>query len=261
MKRIIQSFKKWLNFNCPEFETLDGWDIWETKYKKEAPIRYFLTHTLPSPLSTLRYKIDNAKSWCRYRIVRYHVLHTGLKPYYYDKDTLLLHASFNLLKDFVEVEKAWLKYIRSDETPTSGVSRDLLFAKKFHIPYYEQIFFRSPKLGLKYLAWEATLDSPDIPVQERNVEQATTAREIIELYNWWTIIRPCRSEMEYPVPAVTDNNTLMYPFSDSYKAEHPVDFELREYVTDYNFNLEKQWNDEDDYMLNRLISIRRSLWT
>ncbi len=45
-------------------------------------------------------------SWIQYRTTeRHHVVHTGLRPGYYDADYLLLHASFRLLKDFVEKEK------------------------------------------------------------------------------------------------------------------------------------------------------------
>jgi hypothetical protein len=36
---------------------------------------------------------------------RYHIINMGLKPGYYDKDYLMLHACFNLLVQFIEREK------------------------------------------------------------------------------------------------------------------------------------------------------------
>ena len=45
------------------------------------------------------------KWWFLHRTThRYHVVSTGLSPGYYDTDHLMLHACFNLLKDFVEKE-------------------------------------------------------------------------------------------------------------------------------------------------------------
>lgn len=49
--------------------------------------------------------ISNVKYWLMYRFVRrhqYHIVRTGLKPKYYDIDTIMLHAMMSLLCRYVE---------------------------------------------------------------------------------------------------------------------------------------------------------------
>ena len=56
---------------------------------------------------------NDIKYWFIYRFHpkhRYHVVDTGLAPGYYDKDYLILHSVFNILKEYVEVELAWSQY-------------------------------------------------------------------------------------------------------------------------------------------------------
>ena len=103
----------------PLSATWQEWDEWEAEARVSSPIRYWLTETVPTFFGRLRYKCHNALWWVRHRIDprhRYHVVHTGLKPGYYDKDYLILHSCFNLLKDYVEVEKPFEHFVTDEET-------------------------------------------------------------------------------------------------------------------------------------------------
>jgi len=90
------------------------------------------------------------------------------------------------------------------------------------------IHVRSHEDGMKYLEWEATLDDPALPETDRSVRQAEVAREIIELYKWWKDVRANRIS--------------------------PYDF-------DNWFEIEEQYNKEEEAMMIRLCKIRLGLWT
>lgn len=102
----------------------------------------------------------------RHRTVnRFHVVDTGLKPDYYDKDIILLHACFNLLVDFVEVECAAVQGATKLPNPEEGVKR--LQEKA------------------KFLWW-----------------QGKSAQEALCLYYWWKNIRPMRNEDDFTMEDV-----------------------------------------------------------
>jgi hypothetical protein len=77
-------------FGHPVYGEEDGW-------------RSVLARVLIGPFSSL----DRAWWNLKYRLHpghRYHVVRTGLKPGYYDIDTIMLHANMELLRRFVEDE-------------------------------------------------------------------------------------------------------------------------------------------------------------
>ena len=56
--------------------------------------------------STFIWPIERGMDWIRFRIKNYTKIQIrSLKPGYYENDTLLLHGMFQLLVDFVELEK------------------------------------------------------------------------------------------------------------------------------------------------------------
>jgi hypothetical protein len=55
IKKRWKSFIQWLKY-YPKTATADGWVKWEREYKKFAPIRYFITHKLPTPYKKLKYR-------------------------------------------------------------------------------------------------------------------------------------------------------------------------------------------------------------
>ena len=108
-----------------------------------------------------------------------------------------------------------------------------------------------------------TLDDNSIPAHERSTHQAIAAREQYELYNWWMNIRPNR-----PDPYVSSGWSELLDarrcrgirtFSD-----HLLTIEEKNYesMTHQKLKeLEEQYEQEDNDMLTKLISIRRTLWT
>jgi hypothetical protein len=158
-------------------------------------------------------------------------VNTGLKPGYYDKDELMFHACFNLLKDYVECELAWMECIFDDEA-----------GKKYGYPSKLSRFFgggrhwRSKEAGLAHLDWEINME----PDQWGNnmVEQKESAKEQLALYKWWTEVRPSRPD----------------PYED-YEHKNALG------LTNECWETEEAYDKEDDEMLNRLLKIRRHLWT
>ncbi len=188
--------------------------------------------------------------WVRFRTCRrYHIVNTGMEPGYYDTDTRMLHVNFNLLVDFVEIEKAWM----NTWTDRSKYSKLSWFDKKFRR-------FRSPEDGIAYLNWEIN--------QTELVHQAKAAKEVLDLYTWWKETRPNR-----PDPYVEANYYEV--FKGKTLRDHLVEVQ-RDGETYYTLKrstkqesqvfktvtkIEAKYDKEDEQMLIRLIKIRRFLWT
>lgn len=87
--------------------TWEGWEKWEADCRREFPVRYFLRQTVPTFFGRLGHKFRNGYWWVMHRIHprhRYHVVRTGLPPGYWDFDTQILHACFECLRRYVEIE-------------------------------------------------------------------------------------------------------------------------------------------------------------
>lgn len=91
----------------PEALTSEGWDEWEKFNKFKHPIRYFIFETLPDFIYFyIKSPIKDTYWWIIHRTFdKYHIVNTGLKPGYYDVDTLMFHSCFSLLVRYVEEEK------------------------------------------------------------------------------------------------------------------------------------------------------------
>lgn len=251
MKDTIKNFFAWMKFNPPSALPMGEWGKFKDKFQTEAPIRYFLAETVPDFFMPVKWKIQNIMDWIRYRIVRYHIVDTGLKPDYYECDTLILHSSFNLLKDFVEVQKGWMYYwCHDDEIKLSWKER--------FIPFYRRLFYRRPDLGIKYLEWETTLDGEDRKPSDRNPDQAEKARKILELYRWWVDVRPKRKDIDFP--EYDDQGMYMGCLNENFDDSAP-DFKAQRKAWKYQEDMEEKWHEEDEKMLIELIKIRRGLWT
>lgn len=98
---------------------------------------------------------------------RYNVIKIrSLKPNYYDKDTILLHAVMQLVVDYVEIELA------SEE--------ENLINKIIHaMPYLIRLNYRNKKLGTKRLN---TL----IELEDTDTQWKTFYTQIKKVYTWWT---------------------------------------------------------------------------
>jgi len=139
--------------------------------------------------------------------MKYLKIHTLDRGKWYDKDEVLLHATFQLLVDFVEQEKP-----------------DKVCDWQYDEPHRN--------------AWS----------------------EILQLYKWWKEERPNRHD---PLDDVVKPPDEEYATSD----EGYMIFPDREKYPDYyvaldeSFELEKEWHEEDQRNLHRLIEIRPFLWT
>lgn len=255
IKLAIRKFKHWFKFQPPGSMTSKGWRLFEKEFSEKAPIRYwFKTKFRRNIVLPMIWKYEAIDQWIRHRTYdKYHIVKTGLKPGYYDIDTLMLHSNFNMLKDFVEVEQAIHTYWWSDECKNAS-----WFEK--HMPFYRTFYpFRRPELGIKHLEWAATLDDPSLPVHERCDSQAVFARETLSLYRWWVNERPAREKEKY-VEYNDQGLGSLGCFDDDFDREAD---DYKDHVKSMTSrqNKEEEWQQEDDDMLVRLVKVRRGLWT
>lgn len=244
-----------MDYNPPGALSSKGWRLFRDEFKQNAPIRYWIKndfrHAVTLPVI---WKYEAITNWIRYRTYdRYHVVKTGLPPGYCGAETQMFNASFNILKDFVEVELAWHSYMWSDERKSAT------FAEK-HVPFY-RVFkpFRSREWGLKHLDWASTLDDPNLPPHERCDHQARDAREIKELYLWWTDKRPQRKEVE-AVPYGDQGLGIFSSLDDDFD-RNSDDYKAFTSAMEQNDKLNEAWEAEDTEMFIRLVRIRKALWT
>lgn len=262
MKEHFTKLKAHLTIDKPLALQWHEWEEWEDRMRKERPLAYWLNETVPDffddiyqfitkPFNDLRY-------WIRCRVFdKYHVINTGLEPGYADCDTRMLHGMFNLLVDFVEVEKAWMNVVFDKEN-----------RKKYKYPLFSLGWlrirsFRCPEAGLAHLNWECSLGNPNLDENERCDSQAKTAYEVLELYKWWKDVRPNRPDY---LDASGWTNWCEYRrekgyrlFDDSQYTEEEKKEERR--ILDLSRKIEEEQHLEDEEMLIRLVKIRRSLWT
>lgn len=251
----------------PSYATLEEWDQWKITNEKASPLVYWFTEEFLDTLQRVVYFPYDLLIAVRYYIYNRficetHKLRSDLEPgQFHEVETRFLHCLFTDLVRFVEVEKAWMQVVWSNE------------ASQFKKPWYAKHPltrwkpFRCPEAGIEHLKWEMTLTEetwdPETETMVRNnvpTGQAIAAKEVYQLYVWWTSIRPSR-----PDP---------YELSgyDAFVSEHKLENiaigrispELRTLQSEIFkrvSDIHQQYDDEDDEMLLRLIKIRRSMWT
>lgn len=252
--------------------TSEEWDEWRTTAKMRHNFRYWLAedalHSLqnfvyyiPDRLNDVRYYINNR--W----ISRSHSLTAhprDIKPgSWSDVGYRFLPCMFNELQDFVEIEQAWHHCIWSDDAQ-----------KKFEVPWWRKGWlrwrtWRCPEAGLEYLRWATTLTNEEFLEEDKKHEavpthQAIAAKEIIELYTWWTVTyrnRPDPYEASgwsaYCEASRAANGGKL-----SWSADKTP--ELKKMCDKAHKALRKieaAYEKEDEEMMIRLIKIRQSLWT
>lgn len=256
IKKHIRQFKAWMAYNPPGALSTTGWRLFNEEFEKTAPVRFFIKKNFKKIFVwPIKHRYEKLSQWIRYRTSnKYHVVKTGLTPGYYSNDTIILHANFNILKTFVEVDLSAFSYWSNDSTTKPNWW-------KRYIPFYYSVFpvKYNIEYSIKHLEWAATLDNPVLPLYERSDEQAHAAREILALYNWWVNTRPARKEYEYVHYSDQGLGTLAMLDEDFNK--EASDYKAHSITRDLSAQQEKDWEAEDDQMLNRLIKIRKHLWT
>lgn len=245
--KLLRSLKEYLNLEKPEALTWDGWDEWHDATKAEKPIPYFIMETVPDLFSSLKRKLFSPFTDFRYYVKarffdRYHLINTRLPYGYHDTRERVLYGMFSLLVDYVELELAHMA------TTDSKVRRPWWSKGIFRFKS-----FRCPEDGIQHLLWEASLTSHD--------PQAETAREVLDLYFWWTKIRPLRQDPWSISGAETFYKEHGVKSILSDKNKTPEQKKLQAEYAKRSMEIETAFVDEDNMQLERLIKIRTSLWT
>jgi hypothetical protein len=271
----ISKFAGWIRGTpSPGALTSEGWDEWHEKASKLHPIRYWIAeegldylqkfvYYIPDKLNDIRYYINNR--WVSYS----HGLTAhprDIKPgAWSDVGSRFLPCMFNELVDFVEIEQAWHHCMWSDDAKT-----------EFETPWWRKGWlrwrtWRCPEAGMQYLKWASELvvdenmgSNPDEKGYGEPTYQAKSAKEIIELYTWWTVTyrnRPDPYEASgwtAACEAQREANGGKLSFS---SPKDPVLKKASDKAHKLLQKIEAAYEAEDEEMMIRLIKIRGSLWT
>jgi hypothetical protein len=146
---------------------------------------------------------------------------------------------------------------------------------KFDVPWWRSGWlrlrtWRCPEAGLEYLRWAVTLTNEEFleEGEKHKAEptyQAKAAKEIIELYTWWTVTYRNRPD-PYEASgwsAHCDAMRIKYPgsFLSSLNSKDPEDRKASDKAHKLLQKIEAAYEKEDEQMMIRLIKIRQSLWT
>ena len=269
----IGKFADWIRGTPgPGALTSEGWDAWHTKAQAAHPIRYWIAeegldhlqkfvYYIPDKLNDVRYYINNR--W----VSNSHALTAhprDIQPgNWSDVGNRFLPCMFNELVDFVEIEQAWHHCIWSDDMKT-----------KYDVPWYRKGWlrwrtWRSAEAGMEYLRWAETLTNEEFleEGEKHKAEptyQAKAAKEIIQLYTWWTVTyrnRPDPYEARGWTAACEASriaNGGRLSFSGD---KDPVLKKASDKAHKLLQKIEAAYEKEDEEMMIRLIKIRQSLWT
>jgi len=254
------------------FGTSEQWDEWRNEAERYNPVRYWIAEEaldaiqgfflyIPDRLNDIRYYINNR--W----ISKSHALTAhprDIRPgSWRDVGNRFLPCLFNELVDFVEIEQAWHYVMWNSEEQ-----------KKYNVPWWRSGWlrwrtWRCPEAGLAYLDWASTLTNEEFLNDDKKNEavptyQANSAKEIKELYLWWTTTyrnRPDPYEASgwsaYCEAARLANGGRLSFGGD----KSPELKKTSKIALDKLHKIEKAYEKEDEAMMIRLIKIRQSLWT
>jgi hypothetical protein len=256
--------------------TAEEWDDWTTAAQMKHNFRDWLAEealghiqdfvTWPvRSLHSVKYYINNR--W----VSRTHSLTAharDIKPgQWQDVGNRFLPCLFNELVDFVEIESAWSHIAWGSKEDRA----------KYNPPFWASGWWRwrvwrCPQAGIDHLDWAMTLTfGNDMGVEEgdehhgKPTGQAIRARELKELYTWWTVTYRNRPDA-YDASGWTaycelsrlqNGGRLSWDGTKDSK-------ELKKIGTMAHKELRKieaAYAKEEEQMMIRLIKIRESLWT
>jgi hypothetical protein len=250
--------------------TSEEWHEWEDRAKAAYPLRWWLAeegldylqkivYYIPDKLNDVRYYINNRWVSNTHRLTAHP---RDIKPgQWQDVGNRFLPCLFNELVDFVEIEQAWHHCIWSDEAKT-----------KFETPWWRSGWlrwrtWRCPEAGLEYLKWASTLTNKDFIEEGEKEEptyQAKAAKEIIELYTWWTVTyrnRPDPYEASGWSAACEAQRAANGGRLSFNSPKDPVLKKASDKAHKLLQKIEADYTKEEEAMMIRLIKIRESLWT
>jgi len=253
--------------------TSEEWSDWQDKAKGYNPVRFWIAEEgLDKLQDFVTYpirKIYDVKYYINNRYVtRTHALTAhprDIKPGdWCDVGSRFLPCLFNELVDFVEVEQAWSHIAWGNKEDRA----------KYDAPFYASGWWRwrtwrCSQAGLDHLDWAMNLTDVEWLDEDKKhlakpTNQALTAKEIKELYTWWTVTYRNRPD-PYEASGWSDYcDSLRGKFGDNWigrSSKEPSDVALREKAHKLLDEIEKAYEKEDEEMMIRLIKIRDSLWT
>jgi hypothetical protein len=252
--------------------TSEEWDEWRTTAQMKHNFRYWLAEEAldavqnfvnwpMDKLNDIRYYINNR--W----VSKSHALTADprdIRPgTWSDVGNRFLPCLFKELVDFVEIEQAWHHCMWSDDAKT-----------KFDVPWWRSGWlrlrtWRSAEAGLEYLRWASTLTNKEFldEGEKHKAEptyQANSAKEIIELYTWWTVTyrnRPDPYEASGWTAACEAQRAANGGRLSFSTPKDPVLKKQSDKAHKLLQKIEADYEKEDEAMMIRLIKIRQSLWT
>ena len=248
--RLALYLKRRAGFSIPTALSWKDWDLHDEQCKQKSPFIFWLTDEFFNDIQSFVYwpydKIRNLTYYFKNRFVtKSHMVVTTLKPgKWHESDDLMLHSMMAIMNDFVRNQKAWMRYIWHN-------------SEKFDLPFWKTKWpfrhfckFDNEKLGLEYLRWEKTLtydnvfDGVDLAGKPTGQPsgQAIAAKELYTIYHWWNYVRPDRTDVY--------GEDL-----EEIKTKYGKDYAKR------IFEIEAEFDAEDEEMMVRLIKIRGHLWT
>ena len=256
--------------------TAEEWDDWNTAAQIKHNFRYWLAEealghiqdfvTAPARgIYAVKYYVNNR--W----VTRTNSLtaHSrDIKPgQWQDVGNRFLPCLFNELVDFVEIETAWSHIAWGNEEDRAKYS-----APFWATGWWRWRTWRCAQAGLDHLDWAMTLTmGKDWGVEEdhkdygKPTSQAERAKEIKELYTWWTVTYPNRPD-PYDASGWTayceasreaNGGKLSWMSSDNTPALKKASNTAHKLLQ----KIEAAYEKEDEAMMIRLIKARQSLWT
>lgn len=271
------SFADWLRGTTKlKCGTGEEWAEWEDRAKRDFPVRWWLAEEgldylqkivfwIPDKLHAVKYYINNR--W----VTRTHALTAHPRDIargtWCDVGNRFLPCLFNELVDFVEVELAWWQIAWDNEG-----------REKYKAPFWATGWFRwrtwrCPQAGLDNLKWQSGLVAkedyglnPGDKGYGEPTQQAVSAKEILDLYKWWTEVYPNRPD-PYDASGWSEYcDRMREEKGDGVRwigAESSVKETraLGKKALKLSHKIEQAYEKEDTEMLTRLVKIRHALWT
>jgi len=257
-------------------KTGEGWNEWEQRAKAEGPIRFWIAEeALDAVQNFIWWPVDKIYD-CKYYINNRYISRTNsltahpsdIKPgQWCDVGNRFLPCLFNELVDFVEVELAWWHLAwNAEDRP------------KYNMPWgavgwWRVRLWRCPQAGLDNLEWQMSIKAdesyglnPGDKGYGEPTQQALRAKEVLELYKWWTEVYRIRPD-PHDASGWTEycdrmreekGNGVRWIGTES---ENPDTRKLGRKALQLSHKMEQQYEKEDEAMMIRLIKVRNALWT
>jgi hypothetical protein len=181
---------------------------------------------------------------------------------YHEIDELMLFVNFQFLADYIELELAQITSYRSNLTKLQKLYRRWM-------PYnIQKLFFkRDGAAGIKEIQFQIK--------HTTHKESKNNLKKIIELYKWWSSVRPNRIDgfrqsgldkfhrdmrEKYPEMLSFKLHMILAGFDDKQDVEEK-DIKKYHMLLDKMTKIDDKHDQEDTNMLITLIKLRHYLWT